>query len=86
MTTSSSTLAYEHALVSYLRPEFRMDYGWYAHIFDDKWSGQMTINRVRFPKNFVYDNCQSPQHLYFNQYLKAQDEKLTALSSFDQAK
>lgn len=46
MYTSSSTLRYSHDLVRVIRPEYRIDYGWYAHILHDCDSRTLTIKGI----------------------------------------
>lgn len=67
MFTSSSTIRYYHDLVRVNRPEYRIDYGWYAHIQHDCDSRDLFIEGVKLP---VYDReveNSSVQQKYFSQ-------------------
>lgn len=84
MFTSSSTLRYSHDLVRVLRPEYRIDYGWYAHIQHDCDSRTLRIHRVIIPKYDHKIHLSSPQSVFFKNMLDCMDEELVKKNSMKQ--
>lgn len=52
-----------------IRPEARLDYGWYAHILQDCDARELVIERVHLPVFSKYDTTKSVQHQFLKNYI-----------------